>query len=463
MGVQLYNTLSRKKVALVPLRDNFVGIYTCGPTVYWFAHIGNLRSYIFADLLRRVLLQNGYQINHLVNITDVGHLTEDNDEGEDKMIIAMRREGKSAEEIARFYERAFLNDAAKLNILPAAQYPRATEHIGEQIDLIKQIEGNGYSYRTSSGIYFDTAKLKKYGVLSGQSIKDKLFGARVPVGEKHQGSDFALWKFSPSDSKREMEWDSPWGRGFPGWSVECSAMAKKYLGVPFDIHTGGIDHIPVHHENEIAQIMASDDILEANIWMHNEFLTVDGQKMSKSLQNIYTLADLQARGFGPMAYRYFIISAHYRTLLNFTFEALAAANNALTKLQNLARGFVVGEAGDSKYEERFIKALGDDLNAPFAISILWEMVSDSNISPEIKGKSLLYFDEILALGLRDYIGQAENVPEQIKVLVALREKVRQANDWEKADALRKEIEALGWQVEDTVSGARPRKLKNYSV
>lgn len=359
------NTLTRQKEEFKPINLGKVGIYTCGPTVYWFAHIGNWRAYVFADLLRRALEHGGFEVRHIINITDVGHLVGDGDEGEDKMLLAMRREGKTAFDIARFYEAAFLADSGKLNILTASVYPRATEHIAEQIELVKKLEERELTYKTSDGIYFNTAALPEYGRLSGQSAEEKQAGARVEIGEKKNKTDFALWKFSPTGSKREMEWNSPWGVGFPGWHLECSAMSKKYLGVPFDIHTGGEDHIAVHHENEIAQTMGADGVFEANFWLHNAYLLVDGGKMSKSLGNIYTLNQLAEKGIEPMALRLFFLGAHYRTKLNFTFEAVQGAQKALERLRTW-----VGEGSENtdvrEYRRRFFEAIDDDLNSPQA-------------------------------------------------------------------------------------------------
>ncbi|MEK9131139.1 MAG: cysteine--tRNA ligase, partial [Patescibacteria group bacterium] len=333
--IHLYNTLTRQEDDFQPIKPGHVGIYSCGPTVYGFAHIGNLRAFTIADVLCRTLRANGLEVKQVMNITDVGHLVGDGDDGEDKMIVAMKREGKSAWDIAKFYTDAFFHDVALINIVPATEYPRATEHIAEQIAMLKDLEKNGFTYRTSDGIYFDTSKLPDYGKLSRQKSEDKKAGARVDLGEKKNATDFALWKFSPMNEKREMEWDSPWGVGFPGWHLECSAMSKKYLGVPFDIHTGGVDHIAVHHENEIAQTQGVDGVLEANVWMHNEFLTVDGGKMSKSLGNLYVMQDVRDHNIDPLALRYLFLVAHYRTKLNFTWEALEGAQNALHKLYSI--------------------------------------------------------------------------------------------------------------------------------
>ena len=322
MAIYLYNTLTRNRDLFESIQEGKVHMYSCGPTVYWFAHVGNLRTYIFSDILHRLFLYHGFDVVFVMNITDVGHLTDDADAGEDKMLLAMRREGKTAYEIAQFYTNSFFEDLGRLHILPASIYPRATDHIKEQVEMIRSLEQNGFTYRTSDGIYFDTSRLTSYGMLSRQRAEEKQTGIRVNIGEKRSGTDFALWKFSPTDKQREMEWDSPWGKGFPGWHIECSAMSKKYLGIPFDIHTGGVDHIAVHHENEIAQTQGAQGCLEARFWMHADFLQVDGGKMSKSLGNLYTLDDLEKKGIHPLAYRYFVLQAHYRSKLNFTFEGL---------------------------------------------------------------------------------------------------------------------------------------------
>ena len=394
--LSLYNTLTRRLEEFHSIKPKKVSMYTCGPTVYWFAHIGNLRAYIFSDILRRKLGADGFDVTLIMNITDVGHLTDDADNGEDKMLVAMRREGKTAYEIAEFYTEAFYRDLERLNIEPATKFVRATDHIKEQIRMIQQIEKNGFSYQTSDGVYFDTSKLKDYGRLSGQKLEEKKAGARIEVGEKRNAADFALWKFSPAPTpsnspsgrgrgKREMEWKSPWGVGFPGWHIECSAMSRKYLDVPFDIHTGGIDHIAVHHENELAQTEAADGKLEAHVWMHSEFVTVDNGKMSKSLGNFYTIDDLVKRGYDPLAYRYFVLGAHYRTKLNFTFEALDAAQNALFRLRETVRAWdTKGKVGCAEYEKTFAEAMDDDLNTPKALAVVWDLIGDTALPKSAK-------------------------------------------------------------------------------
>lgn len=457
--IRLYNTLTRRVEEFRPIREGKASVYACGPTVYWFAHIGNMRAFLFVDLLRRTLVENGLEVTLVMNITDVGHLVGDGDEGEDKMLVAMRREGKTAYDIAEFYAQAFFRDLERLNVEPASVYPRATRHISEQIDLVEQLERNGFTYRTSDGIYFDTSKLPDYGRLSGQRADEKKAGARVELGEKRNVTDFALWKFAPEGVKREMVWPSPWGDGFPGWHVECSAMSKKYLGVPFDIHTGGIDHIPVHHENEIAQTMGADGVLEANVWLHSEFVTVDGGKMSKSLGSIFTVQDLIDRGYDPLAYRYFVLGAHYRSKLNFTWEALDAAQNAMRRLRAAVEEWPDSCASkpDSGYQERFFGALNDDVNSPQALAVLWELVGDSAPDAAVKSATITLFDRALGLGIARCVGRPPEVPSEISELAGRREDARAAKDWKEADRLRDEIASHGFSVEDTASGPKVRK------
>ncbi|MEI6511418.1 MAG: cysteine--tRNA ligase [Candidatus Uhrbacteria bacterium] len=467
MEIKLHNSLTRKTAPFVPISPGHVGMYSCGPTVYWFAHIGNMRAFLFSDILRRALEYNGFDVTLVMNVTDVGHLVGDVDDGEDKMIVAMLREGKSGYQIAEFYAQAFFADLAALNIKPANVYPRATEHIPEQIEMVQALERKGFTYRTSDGIYFDTAKLPSYGRLSGQKSEDKKAGARVDMAEKLNATDFALWKFSPEDMEREMEWESPWGIGFPGWHIECSAMSKKYLGLPFDIHTGGIDHIPVHHENELAQAMGSDGVLEANVWMHNDFITVDGGRMAKSLGNIYTIANLVEKGFDPIAYRYFVLGSHYRSKLNFTWEAMEGAQNALNKLREIVRDYpsVVPQVPppdrqegtgvvDEPYASRFLAAINEDLNTPAALAVVWDLVNDATVDDAMKASTLLRFDEVLGLRLSDYLGKQLDVPADVTSLVAQREEARLSKNWGESDRLRDEIATRGFVVKDTPQGPK---------
>lgn len=471
--IRLYNTLSRSKTLLKPIIENEVRIYSCGPTVYQYAHIGNMRSYLFADLLRRTLEFLGLKVKMIVNITDVGHLVGDEDEGEDKMLVASGREGKSAYTIAEFYTNAFFRDMDLLHIQRASVYPRATQHITEQIEMIQKIEKNGFTYRTSDAVYFDTSKLATYGRLSGQKIEEKMAGARVDSGEKKHGADFALWKFTPQGhAKREMEWDSPWGVGFPGWHIECSAMSKKYLGVPFDIHTGGIDHIPVHHENELAQTQAADQVLEAHIWMHNEFVTVDGGKMAKSLQNFFTLDDIIAKGYDPLSYRYLCFLTHYRQPLHFTWESLNAAEQGLTNF--FYDVLMIREMAEKKREntstngefleqidatkQSFSAALADDLNMPKALGVVFELLRvfrqlDSDRQNEHAQRLYSFLLECdLVFGFTLEKCAYEKLPEQIHALLMKRDDARNNAYWEQADHLRKEIESQGFRVEDVRGG-----------
>ena len=378
MGLKIYNTLTRKKEDFVPIDSKEVRIYTCGPTVYYFAHIGNLRAYLFMDNLRRVLKYNGYTLKHAMNITDVGHLVSDADEGEDKMLKASRREHKDPFEIAEFYMNAFLGDMKKLGIDMPEIICRATDHIQVMEDYLKQIIANGYTYETKDTIYFDTSKLDKYGVLSNRNIEEQKAGARVEFdSEKKNPTDFALWIKAPKEHL--MQWDTFWGKCYPGWHLECSAMSEKYLGEVFDIHTGGMDHIPVHHENEIAQAKGYCGKIPAHYWMHVEFLQVNGGKMSKSLNNLYTLEDLEKKGYSPDVYRMFNFSSHYKKPINFTFEAMDAAKVALNRLREGYKRHLTGtgiaeKEKIEKFENDFLEAINDDLNMPQALSTVWEVI-----------------------------------------------------------------------------------------
>ena len=452
--IRLYNTASRRIEEIKPLKAGRIGMYACGPTVYQRAHIGNLRSYVMQDILRRQLERDGLKVKHVMNITDVGHLTDDADLGKDKLEEAAKNAGESAWDIARRFTNAFTADMERLNILKPTAMPRATDNIPEQIALVKELETKGYTYRTGDGIYFDTSKFPSYGSLSGQRLEDKEEGARVEANpEKKHPTDFALWKFSPTDQKRQMEWESPWGMGFPGWHLECSAMSRKELGQPFDIHCGGVDHISVHHENEIAQSEAAYGTKLANEWFHVEFLMVDGQKMSKSLGNVYTLDDLKERGFDPLSFRYFLLGAHYRQKQNFTWEALQAAQNALTKLRQKVSGWKKPLLGCADLEAEFFGALEDDLNAPRALAVLWKTV-DSDRPDEQKAESVLAMDKVFGLGLEDYVSKPVTIPDDIHAFLDARAKARTESDWKESDRLRDEIAARGWFVEDTPEGQR---------
>lgn len=467
--IKLYNTLARQLENFTPLKGKTVRMYSCGPTVYDYAHVGNLRSFIFADVLRRTIELNRYRVKMVMNITDVGHLVSDSDSGEEKLEVAARREGKSAWDIAKFYTDAFLGDLKRLNVREPFIMPRATDHIKEQIALIRKLQRKGFTYRTSDGVYFDTSKFPEYGKLSGQKLEEKEAGARVEVNtEKRQPWDFALWKLSAPvggghperpegvegsrEKKRDMEWSSPWGKGFPGWHIECSAMSRKYLGQPFDIHTGGIDHVPVHHTNEIAQSEAAYGKPLAKIWMHGEFLLVDEKRMGKSEGNLITVDELARRGINPLAYRYFVLGAHYRSKLNFTWEALGAAQNALTNLYATARLWPAPRGHAKEYEERFLAAVSNDLNTPEALAVMWDLVK-SDETPRRKGAALLWFDRVLGLGLDQYVGKPVEIPLDVQEFLRLREVARHSKDFERADELRREIEARGFILEDTPQGA----------
>jgi len=461
--LKLFNTLGRLKEEFQPLHPPRVGLYTCGPTVYQRAHLGNLRTYVFEDVLRRVLAYNNYQIQHVMNITDVGHLTSDADEGEDKVELSARKQRKSAWEIAEFYTQAFLQDLERLNILRPHVMPKATEHIPDQIELIKKLESKGFTYRTSDGIYFDVSKFPDYGKLSGQRLEEKVAGARVEINpEKRHPADFALWKFTPPGVRRQMEWESPWGKGFPGWHIECSAMSTKYLGQPFDIHCGGVDHIPIHHENEIAQSEAAKDAPMARFWLHGEFMTVDGRRMGKSEGNAYLVDDLLDRGFDPLAFRYLCLNTHYRVKLNFTWEALDAARRALERLREHVRscraeGRAPGGRVLPEPQEAFLEAINDDLNLPAALGVLWEMVR-SEAEPADKLATLIEFDRVLGLGLSAVEPEvAPEIPPEVRRLLEERETLRSQKRFEEADRLRARIMESGYEVIDTPKGPRLKR------
>jgi cysteinyl-tRNA synthetase len=459
--VHVFNTLTRTKEAFKPLHPKKMGFYSCGPTVYHFAHIGNLRSYVFADVLKRSFRYAGYDVLHVMNITDVGHLTSDSDTGEDKMEKGAAREKKTVWEVAQFYTDAFLRDMRSLNIEEPSVWCKATDHIAEQIAQIQQIEAAGCAYTIEDGVYFDTTQLPDYGKLAGLNIEGLKAGARVEMAEgKKNPTDFALWKFSRGE-KRQMEWDSPWGKGFPGWHIECSAMAVKYLGPQFDIHTGGIDHIPVHHTNEIAQAEAAG-LPFARYWMHGEFLVLkEGEKMAKSGDNFLTLDTLKHHGFDALDYRYFCLTAHYRKQLAFSYDALTTAKQAHASLKNkiLAAKEADGpdnEALQAEYKQQFLSAITDDINMPQALAVLWEVLGDTRLGGAARTALALDFDAVLGLQL-DAIG-TEDIPENVMQLVREREEKRKSKQWHESDRIRDTIAALGYEVRDTPEGSvvRPK-------
>lgn len=471
MAIKFFNTLTRKKEVFKPIRKQEVRMYCCGPTVYLYAHIGNFKTYIFEDILRRVFEFNGFKVKHVMNITDVGHLTSDADTGEDKMEVGARRERKTVREIAEFYTKAFFEDAEKLNILKPTIICKATDHISDMIELIRKLEKKGYTYIIDSGVYFDTSKLKDYGKLTGMNF-EKLSetlkaGARVEFNpQKKNITDFGLWLFSPKDKKRQMEWDSPWGVGFPGWHMECSTLSMKYLGETLDIHCGGIDHPPIHHTNEIAQSEAATGKKFANYWLHGAFLVFGKTiKMAKSEGEIITVQSLIEEGFDPLAFRYLCLTAHYRSELVFTLESLQAAQNALFTLrehmrrlsENLERKGRKTVRGE-EYERKFLEAVNDDLNMPKALTIVWKLVRDEKeVSDGGKYDLLQEFDKILAIDLSREVTR-EKLPETIEELIRKRESARKKRDWETADKLREEIKKLGYLLEDTPEGIRWRKI-----
>ena len=459
MTLQLYDTYTRQVRDFEPLKPNKVGLYTCGLTVYDYAHIGNLRTYIFEDILRRVLEFNSYEVEHVQNITDVGHLTSDADSGEDKMEKGSRRTGLSAWEIAEIYTRAVKADMQQLNILEPTIWCKATDHIEEQIDLVKCIERAGYSYRTADGIYFDTSEMADYGFLARLDLSGQRAGARVDVADKRLPTDFALWKFSPPGQQRQMEWDSPWGVGFLGWHIECSAMAAKYLGAFFDIHCGGEDHIPVHHTNEIAQSQACYGTNLANFWMHGYFLQVDDAKMAKSAGEFLRLQVLIDRGYKPLAYRYFCLGAHYRSKLNFTWEGMDGATAGLGRLRASFASWDEGGSVDETYLARFREYVNADLNMPRALALTWELARSELPSPT-KRATVELFDQVLGLRLAEWEEPEARIPQQVLDLVERRQLARVEKRWGDADALRDEIAAAGYEVRDTPEGAQVKPLKS---
>ena len=452
--MKLYNTLTRKKEDFKPLNGNTVRMYSCGPTVYNYAHIGNLRTYVFMDLLRRVLKYEGFKLKGVMNITDVGHLMADSDDGEDKMAKSAREQNKDPYEIAEFYTSVFFKDFEKLNIGRPEVVCKATDHIQEMIDYVVGLCDKGYGYETSDGIYYDIEKFADYGSLSGNSLDDLKAGARIEVNdEKRSPYDFAIWKKAPKEHL--MQWPSPWGQGYPGWHIECSAMSKKYLGEVFDIHSGGVDHIPIHHENEIAQSQGLTGKNPAKFWIHGEFMLVDGGKMSKSLGNTYTIEQLEKMGYSPMVFRYFCLNAHYRKKLNFTFETMDAAKTsyerlcqAILKHKNATEN--LSEEKLNKYIEEFNSDVGDDLNIPSALGVLWTMLKE----PASKNvyETALQFDKVFGLSLDKVKEEKAEIPADIIEKAEKMQLARKEKDYATADAIRNELALLGYIVKNTKDG-----------
>lgn len=457
--LMLYNTLSRSKEPFRPLHHDYAGLYTCGPTVYNYAHIGNLRTYLFEDVLKRVLLYNDIKVKHVMNITDVGHLTGDRDLGEDKMEKGAVREGKTAWDIAEFYTRAFRKDIAQLNILPPDIWCRATDTIPDQIALIRTLEEKGYTYETADGIYFDTSRVENYAKLSNQNLEALQEGARVEKNPaKRHPTDFALWKFSPANVQRQMEWDSPWGRGFPGWHVECSAMSMKFLNDHLDIHCGGTDHIDVHHTNEIAQSEAATGKKFFHFWMHGAFLNIaGGKKMAKSADNFLTLeATFTENGISPITYRFAAFLTHYRKPMEFSEDSLEAAQNGLAHLQNQVRGLMDLQKVAGRilpdFKARFLEAVNDDLNMPRAMAAVQETLKADRDEAD-RLATVLDFDRVLGLDLGS-LDDAEPLPDRVARLMEARQQARAEKNWKASDRLRDEIQALGYTVQDAKDGMK---------
>ncbi len=423
-------------------------MYSCGPTVYDYQHIGHMRRYVGDDILVRVLKFNNFDVKHVMNITDVGHLTSDEDTGEDKMEKGAAQYKLSVWDLAKKFEKQFTDSMNVLNIVPPKKLIRATETIEDQIELIKILEEKGFTYTITDGVYFDTSKFKKYGAFGLSEIKE---GARVEKNpEKKNPRDFALWKFS-GEAKRQMEWDSPWGKGFPGWHIECSAMSMKNLGPTFDIHTGGIDHIAIHHTNEIAQSEAASGKPFVKYWVHHAFLLVDGQKMSKSLGNFYTVDDIKKNGFDPLALRYLYLQTHYRQEMNFTWDSLKAAENAFEKLKNDIQNLEEPKVGCAEFEQKFLDAVNNDLNMPEALAVVWDLIR-SDYPSSAKAESLKKFDEVLGLNLFEKTSTKAVMPDEILKLVEEREELRRKKRFHLADQMRNKIKKMGYDLHDIEDG-----------
>ena len=473
--MKLYNTASRKIEVFKPLNPPEVTFYSCGPTVYDFTHIGHLRTYVNNDVLKRTLTFIGYKVKHVMNITDVGHLTGDSDEGEDKIEKGALKTGATVWELARVYTDYFISSIDDMNIIRPDIFSSATQHVPEFIELIKVLESKGFAYETDEAVYFEVKKFPDYGKLSGQKLEEKMTKAREEVRldvKKRNPVDFTLWfKATGRFKDHVMRWPSAWGEGFPGWHIECSAMCMKYLGETVDIHAGGVDHIPVHHENEIAQSEAVTGKKFVRYWFHNEFLLADGQKMSKSLGNFYTIDDIKNRGVDPMALRLLFLQTHYRQIMNFTWDSLSAASNAYSKLVNYVYELnenrhpmsvrkptsdVGFQEETMAYRQKFIDAISEDLQAPKAVAVLWEIVK-SNISAEEKLNLILEIDGVLGLNLKNAKFIVFEIPEEIKKLAQEREEARIAKNFKKSDELRGAINQKGYDIKDTDKGYKISK------
>lgn len=458
--LKIYNTLSGKKESFVPINE-LVRVYSCGPTVYKFAHIGNLRTYIFMDLLVRILRYDGFKVKNVMNITDVGHLLSDGDEGEDKMQKSARERHIDPYQIAKEVTDKFFEDTDSLNIVRPTITPRATDNISEMIEIVKTLLEKGYAYEIDDGIYYDVSKFPSYGKLSGSVLEEQQAGARVEVNDqKRHPADFALWK--KAQPNHIMQWESPWGMGFPGWHIECTAMSLKYLGKVFDIHTGGVDHIPIHHENEIAQGEAYTGVRNTNYWMHSEFMLFDGGKMSKSLGNCYTVGELRDMGYPPVAFRYMCLNVQYRQKLNFTFDALNAAKKAYERLVESLRAHKNSSVATEKavidgYKKEFDEAVNDDLNVPLALGVLWKAIK------EPKSKNIyelaLEMDKVFGLDL-DKLPQPpkEKASDEAIAIAEERKVARASKNWAESDRLRDKLKEMGYSIKDTVQGYELTKI-----
>lgn len=464
--MRLYNTMSRSIEEFVPINKGKVSMYCCGPTVYNYAHIGNLRTYIFEDLLRRTLRRSGYDVKHVMNITDVGHLTGDGDDGEDKMEKSARETGRTVWDIAEFYMKAFFRDEEALNIERPDIICRATEHIDDMINLIKRLEEGGHTYISGGNVYFSIDSISDYGKLARLNLDDLKSGARIEVdSNKKNPKDFVLWFTNSKFKDQAMMWDSPWGRGYPGWHIECSAMSMKYLGEHFDIHCGGIDAIPVHHTNEIAQSEAATGKTWVNYWCHGEFLLMGNAKMSKSSGSFVTLPVLEGEGYDALDYRYFCLTGHYRSQLRFSYEALDAARSARKGImERIADAKSEGPAATDpsekarEYMAAFDEAMGNDLNAPKALSILWQMLKDNGLSSSDKLAAAYHMDGILGLGLDKAEKKEETLDAELQALLDERTAAKKAKDYKKADEIRDKLLSMGYAVKDTPAGPVLQKM-----
>ena len=464
--MRLYNTMSRSIEEFVPINEGKVSMYCCGPTVYNYAHIGNLRTYIFEDLLRRTLRRSGYDVKHVMNITDVGHLTGDGDDGEDKMEKSARETGRTVWDIAEFYMKAFFRDEEALNIERPDIICRATEHIDDMINLIKRLEEGGHTYISGGNVYFSIDSISDYGKLARLNLDDLKSGARIEVdSNKKNPKDFVLWFTNSKFKDQAMMWDSPWGRGYPGWHIECSAMSMKYLGEHFDIHCGGIDAIPVHHTNEIAQSEAATGKTWVNYWCHGEFLLMGNAKMSKSSGSFVTLPVLEGEGYDALDYRYFCLTGHYRSQLRFSYEALDAARSARKGImERIGNAKSEGPAATDpsekarEYMAAFDEAMENDLNAPKALSILWQMLKDNGLSSSDKLAAAYHMDGILGLGLDKAEKKEETLDAELQALLDERTAAKKAKDYKKADEIRDKLLSMGYAVKDTPAGPVLQKM-----